>query len=70
MFSWLTAIVILAAILHWLRLVPFLKFAWHCFLQPIGSGDQKTRLDKVSFSALANKILISSPVLSRASCYI
>ncbi|KAJ7188360.1 hypothetical protein C8R46DRAFT_1157429 [Mycena filopes] len=25
---------------------PYLKFIWHCFIRPIGLGDQKARLDK------------------------
>ncbi|KAG6334616.1 hypothetical protein ID866_4477 [Astraeus odoratus] len=25
---------------------PYTKFVWHCFLNPLGSADQKTRLDK------------------------
>lgn len=29
---------------------PQLKFIWHCFLRPLGSADQKTRLDKVCLS--------------------
>lgn len=46
-----------------LRLVPFLQFVWHCFLSPIGSGDQKSRLDKVLQPHALYSIL--SPILTR-----
>jgi hypothetical protein len=40
-------LVALAAIRSLKILRPQIKFIWHCFLRPIGAGDQRTRLDKV-----------------------
>jgi hypothetical protein len=40
-------LVALAAIRSLKILRPQIKFIWHCFLRPIGAGDQRTRLDEV-----------------------
>ena len=49
--SWVSACLILAgslaAVLLALHDFPCSKFIWHCFLRPLGTADQKTRLDKV-----------------------
>jgi len=49
--SWISACLILAgslaAVLLALHDTPYTKFVWHCFFRPLGTADQKTRLDKV-----------------------
>lgn len=33
----------------WRMFHPQLKFIWHCFFRPLGTDNQKARLDKVCF---------------------